>query len=126
MKTFSLISHYQLYLNGISYKTKISPHTNSLIVRGLTANRQYETTLMVFPKSKALLPQQSNKLIVKSLDKTEEGGPIISMRATRKQDQITIVWQSIDTPKKQIDFYQLMLNNEKYEIVIIKFKIYIF
>ena len=48
---------------------------------------------------------------------TENGGPIISIKANPKNNQVTLVWESIDTQRSSIDFYQLIINDEKKQIV---------
>lgn len=58
-----LISHYQLYLNRVSYKQHIPVNKNKIVVKGLAGGRNYETTMMVYPKDKRLLPQQSNIVV---------------------------------------------------------------
>jgi hypothetical protein len=63
-----LISHYQLFLNKVSYKPSLLPGTHRIIVKGLAGGKIYDTVLMVYPKSQTLLPQQSN-LLVRKYDK---------------------------------------------------------
>lgn len=115
--SLDLISHYQLFLNRISYKQRINSDVNRLIVRGLSGGRTYDVNLMVFPKLQSLLPQQSNVVRIKCLPTSEAGGPLISLKANSNDNQITIVWQSIDTFGCPIDFYQLIINDEKKEMV---------
>ena len=58
-----LISHYQLFLNRVSYKHRIRPDATNILVKGLCGGRSYEISLMVFPKSQSHIPQQSNILV---------------------------------------------------------------
>lgn len=112
-----LISHYQLFLNKVSYKKVIVANTNRIVVKGLAGGKSYDTVLMVYPKSPALMPQQSNILMIKCPMTTPLGGPIISLKATSKKNQVLLCWQSIDSKKMPIDQYQLMINGEKREII---------
>ena len=48
---------------------------------------------------------------------TDNGGPIISIKANPKDNQVTLVWQSIDSQSCPIDYYQLIINDEKKQIV---------
>ena len=58
-----LISHYQLFLNKVSYKNYIKASTNKVYVRGLAGGRNYEVTLVCYPKKENLVPQESNTLV---------------------------------------------------------------
>ena len=58
-----LISHYQLFLNRVSYKNKIRADASSVQIKGLCGGRSYDISLMVFPKSHSYIPQQSNILV---------------------------------------------------------------
>ena len=62
-KSFELISHYQIFLNKISYKTLLKPNTNRIVIKGLAGGKDYDVVLMVYPKSQALIPQQSNIIV---------------------------------------------------------------
>ena len=46
---------------------------------------------------------------------------MISLKANPNKDQITVYWASIDSPKMPIECYELVINGEKKEIVIIVF-----
>lgn len=120
-KSLELISHYQLFMNKISYTKTISANTNRIIVKGLAGGRNYDTILMVYPKSPTLMPQQSNVLNLKCARTTPLGGPIISLKAVSKKNQITLCWQSIDSRKMPIDAYQLLINGERRETVSLYF-----
>jgi hypothetical protein len=61
--SLDLMSHYQLFLNHISYKQRIRSDASSVMVKGLCGGRSYEISLMVFPKSQSYLPQQSNIVV---------------------------------------------------------------
>jgi hypothetical protein len=63
-----LIDYYQIFLNKVSYRTKISPSTNRVYIKGLAGGRKYEVALMVFPKNQTFLPQESNVLVTKKLN----------------------------------------------------------
>ena len=63
-KSLELISHYQLFLNKVTYKRMISPYTTRLLVKDLAGAKNYEAILMVFPKGEHLVPQQSNILVI--------------------------------------------------------------
>ena len=104
-------------MNKISYKKIISANTNRIIVKGLAGGRSYDTILMVYPKSPTLMPQQSNVLNLKCARTTPLGGPIISLKAIPKNNQVTLCWQSIDSRKMQIEAYQLLINGESRETV---------
>lgn len=117
-EALSLISHYQIFLNEVSYRNRISPTTNRVLVKGLAGGRKYDIVLMVYPKNKAFLPQQSNMVTVKSHATTNLGGPVISLKENARSDQITVTWQSIDSPKCPISFYELIINDEKRDTVI--------
>jgi hypothetical protein len=112
-----LISHYQLFLNGVSYRANIDPRSNRVRVKGLAGGRNYDATLMVYPKDVKLLPQQSNVVVVKAGRTTNLGGPIISLKANSREDQITLTWQSIHTAKCPISCYELIINEEKRDVV---------
>jgi len=116
-KSLELISHYQLFLNKVSYKKAIVANTNRIVVKGLAGGKGYDTVLMVYPKSAVLMPQQSNVLQIRCPLTTPLGGPIISLKATGKRNQVLLCWQSIDSKKLPIDQYQLMINGEKREII---------
>ena len=88
-----------------------------MLVKGLAVDRNYDTVLMVYPRDAALLPQQSNIVTVKSGRTTNLGGPIISLKENPRSDQITVCWQSIDTPKCPISVYELLINEEKRDVV---------
>lgn len=111
---FDLISHYQLYLNGVSYRLKIHPTKTRLIIKGLTSGREYEAMIMVFPKSPLLLPQQSNKLHIKAPLVTDDGAPLLALRPEKKKDRVNFVWKSDD---KSIEYFQLIINEEKQELI---------
>ena len=110
-----LIDHYQLFLNKVSYKNKISSSTNRVYVKGLAGGRKYDITLMVIPKAQTLLPQDSNVLSIKCPRTTSLGGPIISLKASSNNSQLTVCWLSIDSTKLPIDHYELVINGEKKE-----------
>jgi hypothetical protein len=112
-----LVSHFQLFLNDVSYRAYIAPNTNRVIVKGLAGGRNYDTVLMVYPNDPTLLPQQSNIVTVKAGRTTNLGGPIISLKENCQPDQITVSWQSIDTPKCPISCYELLINEEKRDVV---------
>ena len=61
--SLELISHYQIFLNKVSYKNYISKHTNRVLIKGLAGGRNYDVNVMVFPNTQTLLPQQSNILV---------------------------------------------------------------
>ncbi len=115
--SLELISHYQLFLNKVSYKKQIIANTNRVVVKGLAGGKSYDTVLMVYPKSPALMPLQSNVLQIKCPIVTPLGGPIISLKSTLKDNQVIICWQSIDTRQSPIEQYQLLINGERKEIV---------
>jgi hypothetical protein len=112
-----LISHFQLFLNDVSYRKKIPSNVTKVIVKGLAGGRNYDTILMVYPKDKTFLPQQSNLVTVKSGRTTNLGGPIISLKENARPDQITVTWQSIDSSKCPIECYELLINEEKRDVV---------
>ena len=66
--SLELISHYQLFLNRVSYKSRIKSDTSSVVVKGLCGGRSYDISLMVFPKSQSYLPQQSNIVVFRDLN----------------------------------------------------------
>lgn len=139
-KSLEMISHYQIYLNKVSYRQGIIPEANRVLIKGLAGSRSYEATVMVYPKSSTLLPQQSNVVVRKIISRvnlvehlsnydsfsktikcnktTNLGGPIISLKANPKKDQITVCWHSIDTAMKPVvDHYEMLINGEKRETV---------
>jgi hypothetical protein len=59
--SLGLISHYQLFLNGVSYKKKIRSDATSVKIKGLCGGRSYSVVLMVIPKSQSYVAQQSNR-----------------------------------------------------------------
>jgi hypothetical protein len=61
--SYDLISHYQIFLNKVSYKNYISVDATRVIIKGLAGGRNYDLNLMVYPKSQKFLPQQSNTLV---------------------------------------------------------------
>ena len=66
---------------------------------------------------------------MKTLSTTGMGGPVISLKSDSRKNQMCIVWLSIDSPEQPIDYYQLLINGEKKQLVrllIFKFKIYEF
>lgn len=113
----ALISHFQIFLNKVSYRKYIGAEVSRVIVKGLASARSYEVTVMVFPKSKSLLPQESNKVEIKNAKTTNLGGPVISLKANPIQDQLTVTWLSIDSSEFPIDHYDLLINGEKRETV---------
>jgi len=115
--SLDLISHYQLFLNKVSYKKKLIANTNRIVVKGLAGGKNYDTVLMVYPKSSTLMSQQSNTLQIKCPILTPLGGPVISLKSTSKENQVIICWQSIDTRQAPIEQYQLVVNGERKEIV---------
>lgn len=58
-----MISHYKIFLNKVSYRRNIAPNVNRVVAKGLASSRSYEITVMVYPKDKTLLPQQSNVVV---------------------------------------------------------------
>ena len=112
-----LVSHYQLFLNDISYRGIVPPHVDRLLVKGLAGGRTYDAVLMVYPKEATLMPQQSNIVTFKSGRTTNLGGPIISLKENGRSDQITLCWQSIDSPKCAINCYDLLINEQKRDVV---------
>ncbi len=116
-EAFDLISHYQIFLNKVSYKNYISPQANRIVIKGLAGGRNYDLNLMIYPKSQTLLPQQSNTLTIRCSNMTHMGGPVISLKANPNKDQITIYWPSIDSKQMPIDYYELLINGEKKETV---------
>ena len=44
---------------------------------------------------------------------TPDGGPVISLERTEKQDALAIVWMSIDTPQTPISGYLVFLNDKQ-------------
>ena len=62
-ETWDLISHYQILLNKVSYKQFIAPDCCRVMLKGLSGGRNYDLTLMCYPKSQSLMPQQSNTLV---------------------------------------------------------------
>ena len=115
--SLELISHYQLFLNKVSYKKQIIANTNRVVVKGLAGGKNYDIVLMVYPKSPTLMPQQSNVVQIKCPIVTPLGGSVISLKSTSKDNQVIICWQSIDTRQAPIEQYQLLINGERKEIV---------
>ncbi len=133
-----LISHYQVFFNQVSYKPNISPDTNRILARGLCAGRTYEITVMVYPNDNKFLPQQSNIVVSLGLEQhilqfwinkyffakvftcsnvASTGGPVISLKSNSKNNEIMLQWLPIDSDLCSIDYYQLILNNERRELV---------
>jgi hypothetical protein len=42
---------------------------------------------------------------------------VISLKANPNKNELTVYWESIDSPEKPIDHYQLVVNGTKKEIV---------
>lgn len=57
------IKYYQIFLNQVSYRKYIPANVNKVIIKGLAGNRNYDIMVMIYPKDKSLLPQQSNKVV---------------------------------------------------------------
>jgi hypothetical protein len=112
-----MISHYQILLNKVSYKHKIHRESNRVTVQGLAGGRNYDLTLMVYPKDTNLIPHQSNVLNIKSGKVTSLGGPVISLKANLNPKQITVCWQSINTNECPISHYELILNEQVRETI---------
>ena len=114
----ALISHFQLYLNNVSYRSYIGPHINKVLVKGLAACRNYHAVLVVHPNYSSLEPVTSNPVTIKSgRSNGSTGGPLISLKANPKHDQITLSWKSIDSEDLKIEFYELMVNGEKRDVL---------
>lgn len=62
-RALELISHYQLFLNKVTYRRSISPYAGRLLIKDLAGGKYYETILMVYPKGQHLVPQQSNIIV---------------------------------------------------------------
>ncbi len=123
VKSYELISHYQIFLNKVSYRNYISPNSNRVIIKGLAGGKSYDITVMVFPVTQTLLPQQSNVITIKTSKTTNLKGPVISLKANYRKNQITVTWQSIDSTELPIERYELLINGTKKEEVKIKSKI---
>ena len=63
-KSIDLISHYQLFMNKVSYKNVIPAHLDRVYVRGMAGGKTYDTYLKVFAKKKEVLPHESNTLVI--------------------------------------------------------------
>ncbi|CAF0781764.1 unnamed protein product [Brachionus calyciflorus] len=111
------ISHYQIFLNKVSYRKYIPANVNKVLIKGLTGGRNYDIIVMIYPKDRSLLPQQSNIVAYNSPKTTSLGGPIISLKANRQKDQITICWLSIDPEETFIKSYELLINGKKHDEV---------
>ena len=48
---------------------------------------------------------------------TNLGGPVISLKANRNRNEITVCWDSIDSLKMPIEHYELIINGEKKDYV---------
>ncbi|XP_048739977.2 uncharacterized protein LOC125654190 isoform X5 [Ostrea edulis] len=108
-----LIRGYQIFLNGVAYCDMFPANNNSLNLTGLAGNRMYEVYVEVYSLDRKLNPQSSNKLTLKVPLMTKEGGPVISLERTNKQDALVVVWMSIDTTEYPIKGYLVFLNDQQ-------------
>ncbi|XP_071807408.1 uncharacterized protein [Asterias amurensis] len=102
------LKSYQLIVNGICYHNDLPPTCNSITVEGLLGNQTYTVSIIVQPKDSSLLPQESNRLKVTCPGMYELGGPILSCEITEQEDEINLVWTSMDevlTDKAQYVVY---------------------
>ncbi|CAC5396477.1 unnamed protein product [Mytilus coruscus] len=109
----SLIKGYQLFLNGVSYCEMFPPNNNSINISGLAGGRLYEVVVEVYSTNPKQSPQMSNKLMMKSPLVSNDGGPIISLERTDKEDAISVVWMSIDSRSYPISGYLVFLNDQQ-------------
>ncbi|RNA39091.1 leucine-rich repeat-containing protein [Brachionus plicatilis] len=106
------ISHYQIYINQVSYRKYIPASVNKVLIKGLAGSRNYDIMVMIYPKDKSLLPQQSNKVAYTTDKVTNLGGPILSLKANRNKDELTVTWLSIDSYENVIDYYEILIDAE--------------
>ncbi|ELT90741.1 hypothetical protein CAPTEDRAFT_219540 [Capitella teleta] len=107
-----MIKAYQLFLNGVSYCELFPPIYTSVNVAGLAGGRLYEVSLEVHPTDKMFLPHKSNKLMMKCVQTTSSGGPVISLERAAKPDTLSIVWMSISTEHNPIEGYKVYMNGQ--------------
>ncbi|XP_063446523.1 uncharacterized protein LOC134726026 isoform X8 [Mytilus trossulus] len=108
-----LIKGYQLFLNGVSYCEMFPPNNNSINISGLAGGRLYEVVVEVYSTNPKQSPQMSNKLMMKCPLVSNDGGPIISLERTEKEDAISVVWMSIDSRSYPISGYLVFLNDQQ-------------
>ncbi|KAK3579080.1 hypothetical protein CHS0354_029940 [Potamilus streckersoni] len=108
-----LIRGYQLFLNGVTYCEMFPATNNSLNISGLAGGRMYDVYVVIYSTRQEYGPQKSNVLKMKCPLTVPGGGPVISLERNDKQDALSIVWMSIDSPARPISGYLVFLNDQQ-------------
>ncbi|KAL3853216.1 hypothetical protein ACJMK2_016773 [Sinanodonta woodiana] len=108
-----LVRGYQLFLNGVTYCDMFPATNNSLNISGLAGGRMYDVCVVVYSTRQEYGPQKSNVLKMKCPLTVPGGGPVISLERNEKEDALSIVWMSIDSPAQPISGYLVFLNDQQ-------------